>query len=441
MTRFDEAVKSAIDVLQANIEKPLQSCHLVRDTTGVLVVVLPDSQLPEGSWTPLATKLNDALGAYSPGVQRVLLSESDLVDASEVIGASDRIRTDLPNVWIVDRMLTNQDWVRPPIRSAARIPTVVAYSVKGGVGRSTCLAMGAWHLAKLGRDVMVIDLDLEAPGIGSMLLSDLPDVGLVDWLVEEMNGQGDADLLQRCIKDSELASGEVGRVRVLAAYGSDTKTYIAKLGRVYAPTIDKVGNVIGLAERLDQLLALIAGLAEPPEAVLIDARAGIHDIGSAAVTRLGAEVFLFARNDKQDWWAYEQIFEHLRTSGAVARGMGDETDLRWKLKMVAAQTLPSEDSRRAWIESSYSTWTTFYDDEQSDYAADFQPQVFALGDQEAPHYPLFVNFDLGVRSLSLKDVNAKPEWDYVRGVFNDFFEGLEGRLWPAEIGSQGKPTV
>lgn len=441
MTRFDEAVKAAMDVLQAGVEKPLERCHLVRDATGVLVVVLPDTQIPEGSWTPLAKKLDQALGAYSPGIDRVLLGESDLVDATGVVGAPDRLRTDAPNVWVVDRMLTNQDWVRPPIRSAARVPTVVAYSVKGGVGRSTCLAMGAWHLAKQGRDVLVVDLDLEAPGISSMLLVDLPEVGLVDWLVEEMNGQGDIDLLQRCIRDSELAAGEAGRVRVLAAYGSDTGSYIAKLGRVYAPTIGGDGRVIGLAERLDKLLALISELPDPPEAVLIDARAGIHDIGSAAVTRLGAEVLLFARNDKQDWWAYEQIFEHLRTSGAVARGMGDDEDLRWKLKMVAAQTPPREDARREWVESSYSRWTNLYDDEQSDNVSGFRAEVFALGDREAPHYPLFVNFDVGVRSLALTDVSAKPEWDYVRGVFSDFFEGLDSRLWPAKADSQGEPTA
>lgn len=74
---------------------------------------------------------------------------------------------------------------------------------------------------------------------------------------------------------------------------------------------------------------------DKPAADLLDARAGMHDIGAAAVTRLGAHAFLFARDDPQTWTAYEHLFEHLRWSPAVEHGMPD-FDLRWRLSMVGA---------------------------------------------------------------------------------------------------------
>ena len=45
------------------------------------------------------------------------------------------------------------------------------YSVKGGVGRTTTAAVLAWQLAHNGQRVLVVDLDLESPGLSSAMLS------------------------------------------------------------------------------------------------------------------------------------------------------------------------------------------------------------------------------------------------------------------------------
>lgn len=443
MIRFDEAVPNVVALLHSRLGHKkegslgdfleMPASYVVRDIAGSVVVVLPDSALAENEWDEFAQELHRALVPYSLGESRVLLRESDLIDATEVLGSPDKIALDLPNTWLIDRLLTNQDWVRSPLRVAPRIPTAVAFSVKGGVGRSTAFSMFAWYLARHGKNVMVVDLDLEAPGIGELLLQDLPENGLVDWLVESMNGQRDSDLLQSAIGESPIGQEENGWVRVIPAYGSNTRNFISKIGRVYASGIDADGKFLGLAERLDLLLESIQALDDFPDVVLLDSRAGLHDIGSAAVTRLGAEVFLFARNDDQNWWAYKQIFEHLKLSRSVSKGMGNDNDLRWKLKMVAAQTSPNEAARRDWVERSYNEWTGFYDDESAPATSGFEPEVFAKDDSEAPHHPLFVNFDIGVRALSIKDAENRPNWDFIQGIFGDFFMGAKQRLWPSEI--------
>ena len=60
------------------------------------------------------------------------------------------------------------------------------YSFKGGVGRTMALANVAVHLARRGRRVLVVDFDLDAPGLDTFppLRPEEPVPGLVDYVVE-----------------------------------------------------------------------------------------------------------------------------------------------------------------------------------------------------------------------------------------------------------------
>ena len=70
---------------------------------------------------------------------------------------------------------------------------IVFFSIKGGVGRSTALAATAWSLAQEGKRVLVLDLDLESPGLSSALLPSerQPMYGIIDWLIEDLVDNGD----------------------------------------------------------------------------------------------------------------------------------------------------------------------------------------------------------------------------------------------------------
>src|SRR5512135_1536828 len=70
---------------------------------------------------------------------------------------------------------------------------VTFYSYKGGTGRSMALANVAWILASNGRRVLVIDWDLEAPGLYRFFTPFLPDPtlteteGLIDFVINFAN--------------------------------------------------------------------------------------------------------------------------------------------------------------------------------------------------------------------------------------------------------------
>src|SRR6185295_7403991 len=87
------------------------------------------------------------------------------------------------------------------------------YSYKGGVGRSMALANVAALLAKWGRRVLVVDWDLEAPGLEryflgqSSLTADARSKapGMVDLIVAQSRGEK-LDW-RRCTLQAALKSG------------------------------------------------------------------------------------------------------------------------------------------------------------------------------------------------------------------------------------------
>jgi hypothetical protein len=435
MIHFDEAVGEAVAVLQGRFPGALPETTIVRDPIGQITAVLPDDALPEGDWSPLADELHARLCAFSPGPRAVLVAARDLIDRQDVLASRDRVAVPgVPGVWLVDRLLTNQDWLRVPLVSRPALPLATAFSLKGGVGRTTAVAVWSWHLARLGHRVLAIDLDLEAPGLGATLLDDLPSFGLVDWLVEGLVGQADAQLLEDCLAFSPIADQTPGIIRVMPAFGNATRDYVPKLGRVYLPAASPSGAQAELADRLAFLIELTAQLTEPPDIVLLDARAGLHDIGAAAVTRLGAEVFLFARDEAQSWTAWRHLFEHLRVSSSVRWGMPDD-DLRWRMRMVAAQVAKSESALGRWIDAAYQTWSELYDAEplptDAPAADEGTAQTFARDDEEAPHQPLPIYFDPALQGLRLVDPNHRPEWAVLDATFGRFLRGATARLLPS----------
>jgi Tfp pilus assembly protein PilF len=209
------------------------------------------------------------------------------------------------------------------------------YSYKGGVGRSLALVNTAYALAGRGRHVLVVDMDLEAPGISGFLrrTNELAEP-------EAAHPKDILDLLWECItgvkegkKPAEIASrlppvstysrpvtpkkldalaprlGELGRLDFLVA--DDSRDYWRRLADL---------GIQGLPQ--DQLIALsttlhhyfksqrfshrLFGLEpfDPPtptpyDYVLVDSRTGITEVGGLCVGPLADRlVVLTGLNDQ-----------------------------------------------------------------------------------------------------------------------------------------------
>ena len=303
-----------------------------------------------------------------------MLSPEAFFDAPE-------LRTVDEGVRLLERWVTGTDWLRAPLkRSSEKAQRLTFFGVKGGVGRSTALVAVARHLAERGERVLVVDLDLESPGVTATLLPEdaLPSFGVVDWFVEGDVGQADDELLRDLVATSPLAAGTTGEIRVVPAGGSvGAESYVSKLARVYAAPPGGGDLAMRLAGLLDSLEA-----AEHPTWVLLDSRAGIHDLGAIAVTRLHAIPLLFAVDTRQTWLAYRYLFATWKKDPLLVRRFRDG------LRVVAAQVpethrVPYLERLRDHASALFAEY--LYDDATSDDDETFN---FDLSDPDAPHSPL-----------------------------------------------------
>lgn len=399
---------------------------LVRDANGRCGVVLGSDALDDSALNVLRQELRDALGPHALPGNGVALRPEDHLTAHSILTDPGLVHMGEDRAFqMLDRLQTNLEWLKEPLRVEPVVPLGVGYSIKGGVGRSTALAVLAFALAREGKQVVVVDLDLESPGMGSLLLADedQPKRGVIDWLSEALIGRPDFlfdDLLAPATAGQFFE--KFGKLWVIPAAGVKTREYVAKLGRVYMPTHDPgSGKMHRLAKRLDQLLEVIRERLEP-DLVLLDARAGLHDMGAAVVTQLGALVFLFGRDEPQSWKSLEHLLHHLQHSRQV--GTADENrDLRLRLKMVAAMMEDFGTSLRLWKERSYDVWTNLYDDKDgSSYA--FSPE-----DDCAPHEPLVIGSTTYVRRLAWQGKEIVEQWDLVMPFFQRFVDGARELLF------------
>ena len=312
-------------------------------------------------------------------------------------------------VSVLDRQITGRDWLNAPVSADIHPHRLVFYGLKGGVGRSTALAMVAYGLARQGKRVLLIDFDLESPGLSGLLLPPdrVAEFGLVDWFVEDAVGQGDA-VLRSMVSVSPLADATNGSIRVAAAMGQMETAYLAKLARAYAEMPGPTGPQ-RFAARMQRIVELLEK-REQPDVVLIDSRAGLHDVAAVSITRLADTALLFATHSAQNWLGYRQLFMHWQHRPEVC------SRVRERLAIVRA--LAPQGNREAQVRSfqehAYELFSgTLYDEiapsfEPESVAALDAPQLFhpAMEDESAPHFPILVDWDDRFQEF---DPNLRPE--------------------------------
>lgn len=329
LVRFDESLPIfAALVLQEWGPLAISENFFLRDVSGRLTFVVLDEKYSTKDRATLASKVSVALGDYVDGLGFAIATPDELFDDRLKNTTKARV-IHLKNsnfsgdVLLVDRRMVGADWLRDAAPTAAPPLRLVFASIKGGVGRSTALCVLAAHLAAQGRRVLTVDMDLEAPGLGNMLLpgETLPTFGLLDYLVEQNLSRLDEQFYADMVGSSWLGGGR-GRVDVLPAIGqrslSNPENVLAKIARAYLDggELNGAGDVIMEPPSfMDHMRTLIDRLANPLryDAILVDARAGLHETTATAVVGLGAEVLFFGLDQPQTFAGYELLFAHLAT--------------------------------------------------------------------------------------------------------------------------------
>jgi CobQ/CobB/MinD/ParA nucleotide binding domain len=271
----DEARVDAVAALIAWLSgSPASKAGLIDDLYGKYRLILwPGKEASEEMVESVKGILAGAAGCYWSGQVWVVTAQTSKLDQQVYDGAWEegRPHPDQPRLRIVDRVRSRVAWfgeLADPlwdVRAAPEHkgpPIVVFYSFKGGVGRTTALTSFAIQRARAGERVVVIDGDLDAPGIGPLFAPEKSGLagtatsanaltikegqddgdedsagvasarwGVVDYLLESPS-PGDVDLSDyyQSVRNESIVPSN-GEILVFAA-GRTDENYMAKLARL-----------------------------------------------------------------------------------------------------------------------------------------------------------------------------------------------------------------
>ena len=249
------------------------------------------------------------------------------------------------------------------------------YSYKGGVGRSMALLNIAYALAGRGRHVLILDMDLEAPGISNFLdrSNELKDM-------ENPAGGDILDLLQVVINttqlstEAELLPDDVPSIQVFARSIDRAKIEsltpsLGKLGRLDVVVADQARDYWERLARLNlasysrtQLLefslrlwhytkaqrfpGVPLGLEDedpietPYDYVLVDSRTGITETGGLCVGPLADRLVVVTGLNEQNVWGTQDFL----TEAGVEPRKRTADDEPWDEVDLVTSDQPAGDS-------------------------------------------------------------------------------------------------
>ncbi len=172
---------------------------------------------------------------------------------------------------------------------------VTFYSFKGGVGRTLALANVGLELARTGRRVLLVDFDLEAPGLDTfnVLSHGEKHPGLVEYVSDFISSRSAPDV-HDYVYEVSGGSEQGGQLWVMPA-GKNDAGYARKLCQISWPQLyDELDGFLMFEDLRAQWEASFA-----PDYVLVDSRTGHTDIGGICTRQLpDAVVFFFFPNEQ-----------------------------------------------------------------------------------------------------------------------------------------------
>ncbi|MEY8426159.1 AAA family ATPase [Lachnospiraceae bacterium 46-15] len=405
----------------------LSNVTLVRDVYGTVSFAMDNMEtVADFDEQKLKTILTKNMGKYFSGriywkklsgnfknISRRIKPIIDLIEAERV----QKEMCDNIMFFVSERPIAKKAWICRtqniesvwPYEEAVKengTKVVTFYSFKGGMGRTTALAGVVLTLVKQGKNVVMIDTDIEAPGLATLFFEEeIITKGVLDYLIEhEIDGGIQVEDYVFDVTDPVLLDEEDGRLFLMPA-GKVDDNYLQKLAR-----IDYQDNRENhLRDSLTGLLTDIKSRYSP-DYIFVDARAGFHDMGGVAVTQLPHGVVLFGNDSRQSWDGIAQV---LRT---IAERHTEDFPIMI-IDTMCPKPISSDFaiSRKRFLQKSYTVCQENYYD-----AGSKLPGIEAPGEI---HFPELIPFDDDLlRGIELFSDGSQEQNRQV-GVYKDKLTG------------------
>jgi cellulose biosynthesis protein BcsQ len=293
------------------------------------------------------------------------------------------------------------------------------YSFKGGAGRTMALANVAALLSKWGRRVLIVDWDLEAPGVERFFASHNQDAKRL-----RSSYPGITDLMLSRVGGAKLSwrdcSVQISPGLFIIGAGRDDGEYVK---RVQGLNFEELFGKYDLGTFIEHLRS--EWISEF-EFVLIDSRTGITDIGGICTVHLpDVLVLFFTANDSSTEGALD-IFR---------RAMSAQERLPLDRGRLIAVPVPSRDESRTEYESAL-RWKGIFAERFHDVYSDWLPKAFKPRDAvELLRIPYIPHWSFGEQLPVLVEETSDPgSLSYAYEVLArllstrlDWYQALEGR--------------
>ncbi|MFZ9738099.1 MAG: MinD/ParA family ATP-binding protein [Prochlorotrichaceae cyanobacterium] len=230
-----------------------------------------------------------------------------------------QIKSHIPTSWSeAINMLENGRNISNNQKYSHPIRRVVFYSYKGGVGRTTALIQTAFQLTRSGQRVTIVDMDVEAPGLQTLMppYDKSVNEGLIDYLWERQTC-----LLNYNQPETQL-NGDSGIVYSVTDLYSKRPLFVVPAGKIdrrYVKRLSVLGTVQLFAHADDPWFQFEQELWEQfqPDIMLIDARTGLNEWGGLSLLELADDAFIILYPSEQNAEGVRFISNLLRDLGGV----------------------------------------------------------------------------------------------------------------------------
>lgn len=411
MMHHDVVVSRAIDVISDIISGQSAEVYIVQNIYGKLMIYLESQNYTLVD--VISKNLSNELGVWFQGCD---FCETNIFVKSEIDWRKQGTTPIRDHIWVFEKYLTNLYWDDSQERHYMQGKggkLVSFYSFKGGVGRTTSMLMAAISLARRGKRVMLIDFDLEAPGIAGLFPQEyLPKYGLLDFLVEcsafqKLGREFSIDEYIYPVGDFCQATAMGGDIYVMPAYGSALKEYPDFYRKSLMRFDLNLPTYSSDSTPIDLLLSNLNDFVSP-DIIFIDTRSGIHQIGGITLTRYSDLALLFFYGSQQNIDGMKMVLPHMKKSNVPF--------------LLVNAKVPTNDEvakieESLYIEGAYEALCTC--------DLNYKDGNISIEDESAEHFPVKISYNSAAEVLQNTEQLIKAfeeqssEYDYLADTILD----------------------
>lgn len=183
---------------------------------------------------------------------------------------------------------------------------VTFYSYKGGVGRTVALVNVAFQLAQEGKQVVLLDFDLEAPGLHKYpFCKRKVKKGILDYICDFVENESIPDIKEYLLFPEK---GKYENITLFPA-GTCDENYMKNLAQLNWNIIYSESYGFDFIENMK---SDIVKACDTPDYVFIDSRTGLSDTGNICTLQIPDIVVLLFSLNNQNREGIEKVYGEIK---------------------------------------------------------------------------------------------------------------------------------